>query len=189
MKVSREQAALNRERILEVAAQRFKEHGFGGIGVADLMREAGFTHGGFYGHFGSKEKLMAEAYALALERSRHGWAKRAAANPDDPVGEIARGYLSPRHRDNPGAGCAVAALAADAARQGPDIRGAVTKGLQSSFAYLAGLMRGRDAERKRRKAIQAYASWVGAMVLARATDDEGLSREILEAVATETSAP
>src|SRR4051812_12558688 len=110
MKVTREQADLNRARIVEIAAQRFREHGFEGIGVADLMREAGLTHGGFYGHFGSKEELMAEACTKALQRSRESWAKRAAAHPDDPLGEVARSYLHARHRDNPGQGCVMASL-------------------------------------------------------------------------------
>jgi TetR/AcrR family transcriptional repressor of nem operon len=188
MKVSREQAGLNRERIVEVAAERFRERGFEGIGVADLMREAGLTHGGFYGHFGSKEELMAEACTLALQRSKEMWARRTAAHPEDPLGALARAYLHPRHRDNPGGGCVMATLAADAARQGPPVRRAITEGLRSSFDMVAKLVRARGAEAKRRKAIQAYASWVGAMVLARATDDEALSREILEAVAAESAA-
>ena len=187
MRVSRERAEENRQRIVEVAAERFRERGFEGIGVADLMREAGLTHGGFYGHFGSKEDLMAEACTQALERSKALWRKRAAAHPDDPLGELARIYLTPRHRDNPGQGCVMAALAADAARQGPAVRRALTDGLRASFDFLAGLVRGSSAEAKRRKAIAAYASWVGAMVLARAAEDEALSREILEAVARQTA--
>ena len=187
MKVSREQAAQNRERIVDVAAQRFRERGFEGIGVADLMREAGLTHGGFYGHFGSKEELMAEACVRALESSKELWRKRATLHPDDPVGELARLYLTPRHRDNPGTGCAMAALATEASRQGPGVRAAFTEGLRSSLDLLAGLFGGKSAEARRRKAIQTYASWVGAMVLARAVDDDVLSREILSAVAQETA--
>src|SRR3954467_11321554 len=89
MKVTREEAARNRERIVEAAARRFRERGFEGIGVADLMKEAGLTHGGFYGHFESKEQLMAEALASAMARSRQRWAKRAAGSPGDPVGALA----------------------------------------------------------------------------------------------------
>jgi TetR/AcrR family transcriptional regulator, transcriptional repressor for nem operon len=188
MKVTREQAAQNRERIVQVAADRFRERGFEGIGVADLMREAGLTHGGFYGHFGSKEDLMAEACTRAVERSRELWRKRTAAHPEDPLGELARLYLTPRHRDNPAQGCVMASLAAEASRQGPAVRGAITEGLRTAFDFLAGLIPARNAEAKRRKAIHAYASWVGAMVLARAADDEALSREILEAVASESAA-
>src|SRR3954453_6223646 len=104
MKVSREQAALNRERIVETAAQLFRERGFEGIGVADLMKEAGLTHGGFYGHFASKEDLMAEASARALTRSLALLNELAEGAPGDPVSAVADAYLSSRHRDNPGAG-------------------------------------------------------------------------------------
>src|SRR2546421_954752 len=117
MKVSREQAAQNRERIVETAARLFRERGFEGIGVADLMKEAGLTHGGFYGHFSSKEDLMAKACARASARSRALWGKLAERAPDDPLSEIAGVYLTSRHRDNPGTGCLMAALAADASRQ------------------------------------------------------------------------
>jgi TetR/AcrR family transcriptional repressor of nem operon len=185
MRVTREQAAENRGRIVDVAAQRFRERGFEGIGVADLMKEAGLTHGGFYGHFGSKEELMAEAYRKALEHSNAEFRKRAKGTRD-PVAEMARQYLTTRHRDNPGRGCAVAALATDVARQGPAVRQAFTEGLRFSLGFLAELMKGRTARAKRRKAIQTYASWIGAMVLARAADEPELSREILEAVVAET---
>jgi len=187
MRVTREQAALNRERIVETASRRFRERGFEGIGVADLMKEAGLTHGGFYGHFGSKEDLMAEACAAALARSRERWDKSARAHPEDPVGAVARMYLTPRHRDAPGDGCVMAALAADAARQGPAVRHAFVQGLRSTFDSLAAWVKGGTPAARRRKAIAAYASWVGAMVLARAAaDDAPLSKEILEAVAHES---
>src|SRR5213593_477266 len=110
MKVSRERAAQNRERILDAAARLFRERGFEGIGVADLMKTAGLTHGGFYGHFSSKEDLMAQACARALARSLEAWSKRAERIPDDPLLSIAGGYLSSKHRDDPGAGCVLAAL-------------------------------------------------------------------------------
>src|SRR5437870_9078504 len=113
MKVSREQAAQNRERILHAAAQLFRERGFEGVGVADLMKEAGLTHGGFYGHFSSKEDLMAQACARASARSRSLWSKLAERSPQDPLSEIAGVYLTSRHRDNPGEGCLMAALATD----------------------------------------------------------------------------
>src|ERR1043165_9265950 len=114
MKVSREQAARNRERILDTAAQLFRERGFDGIGVADLMKAAGLTHGGFYGHFASKEDLMAQACTRASARSRGLWTKLAERAPDDPLSEIAGVYLTSKHRDNPGEGCLMAALASEA---------------------------------------------------------------------------
>jgi TetR/AcrR family transcriptional repressor of nem operon len=186
MRVSREEAQRNRERIVEAAARRFRERGFEGIGVADLMREVGLTHGGFYGHFASKEELMAEAVAAALERSRERWAKRAAG-AEDPLASLADMYLTPRHRDDPGSGCVMAALATDASRQGPAVRRVLADGLRGSFDFIARLLKGASPAARRRKAIAAYASWVGALVLARAAaDDAALSGEILDAVARET---
>src|SRR5439155_6927971 len=115
MKVSREQAARNRQRIVEAAAQRFRERGFDGIGVADLMKDAGLTHGGFYGHFASKEDLVAEASARALMRSLALFTS-VAERGADPLSAIASAYLTSRHRDNPGEGCLLAALGSDVSR-------------------------------------------------------------------------
>lgn len=182
MKVSREQAAENRERILDAAAALFRERGFEGIGVSDLMKAAGMTHGGFYGHFSSKEDLMAQACERASLRSRGLWAKLAERAPGDPLSEIAAVYLTSKHRDNPGAGCLLAALGPDAARQGPAVRSAVTEGVRSAFGFLARIVPGRTKAAKRRRAIASYASMVGAMILARAVDDRALSQEILETV-------
>lgn len=182
MKVSREQAAENRERILDAAAELFRERGFGGIGVADLMKAAGMTHGGFYGHFASKEDLIAEACARASGRSRALWSKLAERTAGDPLSEIAGVYLTSRHRDNPGAGCLLAALGPDTARQGRKVRRAVTDGVRSAFEFLGTIVSGTSQAAKRRKAIGSYASMVGAMVLARAVDDRALSQEILDTV-------
>src|SRR3954471_18405110 len=110
MKVSREQAARNREWIVETAAQRFRERGFEGIGVADLMKEAGLTHGGFYGHFSSKEDLIAEAAAHALTGSLALFTEVAERAPADLLPAIASAYLTTGHRDNPGEGCLLATL-------------------------------------------------------------------------------
>jgi TetR/AcrR family transcriptional repressor of nem operon len=143
------------------------------------MKAAGLTHGGFYGHFSSKEDLMAQACARVIQRSNELWSKRVEAAPHDPLSSIARGYLSTRHRDDPGTGCVVAALGSEAARHGPGVRRAVTDGLRSSFELLTRLVPGKSAEARRR-----YASWVGAMILARAVDDRALSKEILDAVAS-----
>jgi TetR/AcrR family transcriptional repressor of nem operon len=184
MKVSKEQMAENRERILDAAAARFRERGFDGIGVADLMKDAGLTHGGFYGHFASKEDLMAQAAARALANAGAGWQALADAAPDEALGRIVRGYLSAAHRDHPERGCAIAALGAEAARQGPAVRAAVTEGVRANVELLAGLMPGRGAARRRERAWAAYAALVGGMVLARAVgDDAALSKEVLDAVA------
>ncbi|MBV8209965.1 MAG: TetR/AcrR family transcriptional regulator [Burkholderiaceae bacterium] len=182
MRVSREEAARNRERILDSASQLFRERGFDGIGVADVMKSVGLTHGGFYGHFSSKEDLIAQACSRAIARSLQTWAKSAETSPRNPMLPLARGYLSGRHRDDPGAGCLMAALGADAARQGPAVRHVVTEGLRGAFDLLARLIPGRSKKNKRQAAIGRYASWIGAMIMARAVDDRALSQEILEAV-------
>jgi TetR/AcrR family transcriptional repressor of nem operon len=181
MKVTREVAAQNRERIVAAAAQLFRERGFAGIGVADLMREAGLTHGGFYGHFGSKEDLIAEASGRALTRSLELMSKAASNAPDDALAAIARVYLTTRHRDHPGGGCLIAALGPEVARQGGSaLRDTVTGYLRSAFELLARCVPG-NPKAKRQKAIATYATLVGALILARAVDDRALSKEILDA--------
>jgi TetR/AcrR family transcriptional repressor of nem operon len=181
MKVSREQAIQNRERIVEAAAQLFRERGFDGIGVADLMKEAGLTHGGFYGHFSSKEDLIAEASARALTRSLADWTKVADRASGDPLSAVAGFYLSSRHRDNPGAGCLLAALGPDVSRQGRAVRHTVTDYVRSACDLLATLVPGKSKAARRQKAISTYATLVVAMVIARAVDDPALSQEVLDA--------
>ena len=181
MKVTKEQAAQNRQRILDVAAQLFREHGFEGIGVADLMKEAGLTHGGFYGHFSSKDDLIAQASARELTRSLEHWSNFAGRASDDPLSAVAGAYLTRSHRDNPGTGCVLAALGPDVSRQGPAVRRAVTDYVRSVVDLLVKLVPGKSKAARRQKAISTYATLVGAMVLARAVDDRALSQEILDA--------
>lgn len=181
MKVSREQAAQNHERIVETAAKLFRERGFEGIGVADLMKEAGLTHGGFYGHFSSKEDLIAEASARALMRSLTVMSKVAEHAPGDPLSAVAAAYLTSRHRDTPGAGCLLAALGPDVSRQGPVVRRSVTDYVRGAVDLLTTMVRGQSKAARRRKALSTYATLVGTMVMARAVDDRALSQEILDA--------
>ena len=187
MKVSREQATKNRERILDTAAQLFLERGFEGIGVADTMKAAGLTHGAFYGHFSSKEDLIAQACGRAFSRSHERWSKMAGGTSDDPLSSIVGSYLSRRHRDDPGAGCTLAALGPDIARRGSGVRRAVADGLRSAFNLLSGLVPDKSKAARRQRAISTYASLVGAMIMARAVDDEALSQEILNAVRASVS--
>jgi TetR/AcrR family transcriptional regulator, transcriptional repressor for nem operon len=186
MKVSREQAALNRERIVDVAARLFREKGYDGIGVADLMKNAGLTHGGFYGHFASKEDLMIEACQHALNTSLEGWRGKVASDPQRALPAIIENYLTTRHRDQPGSGCPAAAMGVDAARMSPGARPAFTQATQQQFALLQDLLPDSAPdgthERRRQQAIATFAAMVGAMVLARSVDDEALSAEILDAV-------
>ena len=181
MKVSREQAAQNRERIVEAAAPLFRERGFEGIGVADLMKEAGLTHGGFYGHFSSKDDLIAEAAARALTRSLALLSNLSERASGDPLSAIAGAYLTSKHRDDPGTGCLLAALGSDVSRQGPAVRRAVTDHIRSAVELLTKRIPGRSRAVRRQKAISTYATLVGAMVIARAVDNRELSQEILDA--------
>jgi TetR/AcrR family transcriptional repressor of nem operon len=181
VRVTREQAEANREKILEAAGTLFRERGYDGIGVAAIMKRAGLTHGGFYGHFASKDDLAAEITARVL--GREGWLERLTGKPNPSVAEVVRNYLSPRHRDDPGRGCLFAALGADVARQPRTIRRAFTEGLRKRVDRLRDLMPGPSAAARRQKALATMAGLVGALVLARAVEDPKLSDEILEAAA------
>jgi TetR/AcrR family transcriptional repressor of nem operon len=182
MKVSRAQAAANRERILDAASALFRERGLDGIGVAEVMQHAGLTHGGFYGHFASKEDLITEACGRAFESSVRKWASVCADNEDAALSAIAKSYLSIRHRDHPGDGCAVAALGTELSRHGSPLRGRVTEGVRALVDVLARVVPGRTAAARRKRALAAYASMIGGLVLARAVDDPKLSRDVLRAV-------
>jgi TetR/AcrR family transcriptional repressor of nem operon len=188
VKVTREQAAASRERILDAAAKLFRERGLDGVGVADIMKSAGLTHGGFYGHFASKDDLMAEACRRALDASIGKWERLAGEGGCDALSTIANSYLSTRHRDNPASGCTVAALAGEVPRQCKDVRRALAAGIEAQIEILARVTPGRTRKDKRSKALASYAAMVGAMVLARAVEDPRLSREILDA-ATAGMAP
>jgi TetR/AcrR family transcriptional repressor of nem operon len=183
MKVSREQAAQNRERILDTAAKLFRERGFDGIGVADIMKAAGLTHGGFYGHFSSKEELMAQACAHALAKSVDYWDATVERTTGDPLNAMTRAYLSAQHRDDPGQGCVLAALGPDTHRQGAAVRRTFSAGVRSLVELIANLLPAKSQAAKRKQALATFSSMVGAIVLARAVDDESLSNEILSAVA------
>jgi len=185
MKVSREQAAENRERVLQTAARLFREKGVDGVGVAELMQAAGLTHGAFYGQFSSKEELVAEACRWALGKTESYW-ERLQAREADPLTAIIDAYLSPAHRDDPGRGCALTTLGVEAPRRDPGVRRAVSDGLVHLLVRLEGLLPRRlQAARRRRRALALMASLVGGLVLARAVEDETLSAEILAAVRAE----
>jgi TetR/AcrR family transcriptional regulator, transcriptional repressor for nem operon len=175
MRVSREKAAENRERIVETAARVFREQGVDGVGVDAIMSAAGLTHGGFYGHFGSKDDLVAEAVRCAL---RHGVEKQSGYTN---LGDLVSGYLSGRHRADRANGCAIAALGGDIVRQGDGVRGALTAHVHGQLDRLSRLLRSGTAAHRRRRAIAALAGMVGALTLARAVNDPTLSEEILVA--------
>jgi TetR/AcrR family transcriptional regulator, transcriptional repressor for nem operon len=176
MRVSRKQVAENRRRILEAAGRLFRAKGFEAVTVAEVMRAGGLTHGGFYGHFGSKDDLIAQtlAYALLAGEDR----QRSRAEVD--LARYAAGYLSPRHRDDLAGGCPTAGLGAETIRQSPEARAAMTAGLRRRIELLSEGAPGASAAEKRRVAIGSWAAMVGAVILARLSDDPRLSDEVLE---------
>jgi TetR/AcrR family transcriptional repressor of nem operon len=189
MRVSREQAAENRDRIIDVAGRLFRERGLDGIGVANLMKAAGLTHGGFYGHFASKEDLEVQACQRVLDRSAETW-PAMAKDPQAPLKGLLDRYLTARHRDGPGEGCIYAALASDVARQNsPALRRTFTAGLRPLIDTLVRIVPGRSRAARRQKALACLSTMVGALILARAVDDAELSDEILVAARTSSGEP
>jgi TetR/AcrR family transcriptional repressor of nem operon len=183
MRVSRLQEAENHELILDAATKLFRERGIDGIGVSDLMKAAGLTHGGFYGHFKSKEDLVAQACKRAVIRMRQNWINVLDQTTGDPLEALAATYLTPKHRDGPGRGCPIAALGPEVSRQGPAVRHVITEELRPFIEYLSGIVQGSSSRLRRQKALATYASLVGALVVSRVVDDPDLSNEVLVAVA------
>lgn len=182
MKVSREQMAANRERILEIASRLFRERGFEDVSVAEVMQLAGLTHGGFYGHFPSKEALAAEAASHALARTVTRWNGTLAKDGQDGLQRIVDAYLSARHRDHPGAGCVIAALGGDVPRQGTKMQEAFGREVSKLVDTVIPFMPAKSQEQKRDQALALLAQLVGAIVLARAFGRDAMSEEILHAV-------
>ena len=179
MRVSREKAAENRERIVETASRLFREKGVDGVGIDAIMSGAGLTHGGFYGHFGSKDDLLAEAVTRALERA----AERQSGHTN--LAELVESYLSERHLVDRAGGCALAALGSEIAREGDGARRGMTAYIRTQLARLSGLMPKWPMAKRRRRAIATLAGMVGALILARLVDDPDLSRDILAAARRE----
>lgn len=171
MKVSREQVTRNRERILDEASRLFREKGFEAVSVAEVMKAAGLTHGGFYGHFDSKDDLIAQTLTHVL-----------AVDAGDGLGlkGYLDAYLSPRHRDNAAAGCPTAALAGDVRRQKSTAQAALSQGLRTQVERFADALPEMEPDAVRRAAIGNWAAMVGAVILARAIDDPVFSDEILD---------
>jgi TetR/AcrR family transcriptional regulator, transcriptional repressor for nem operon len=172
MRVSREQVTENRRTIVRAAGRLFRERGFEAVTVAEIMKAAGLTHGGFYGYFTSKDELIAEALADAMTRTTTG-----------PVADLvtfAADYLSPAHRDDRASGCPTAALAVEAIRQPGGARTEMTTGIKQQIERFSRVASGKTPAEKRRTAIGSWATMVGAMILARASDDPVLSDEVLD---------
>jgi TetR/AcrR family transcriptional repressor of nem operon len=171
-----------RRRIVETAARAFRAHGLDGVGVADLMAEAGLTHGGFYAHFTSKDALIAEACRQALDATIETLAFRArGAPPGEGLRTLVRTYLSRSHRDDAARGCIMPSLAGDIARAAPETRHAVTDALGRLVAVIADQIPAADEAARTRRALAVAASLVGALALARVVDDGPLSDALLDA--------
>jgi TetR/AcrR family transcriptional regulator, transcriptional repressor for nem operon len=165
-----EETAAKHERIVREASRLFRERGFENVSVAEVMKAAGLTHGAFYAHFGSKEELQAAAVAYGQKVSL-GRAQRSKSNKKSK-GSFADRYLSRWHRDNPGDGCTMAALAQEVARSSPELKAAFEQGLEEILPAIG----------ERKEAIFQAAAMIGGVVLARAVRDPRLSDEILESV-------
>jgi TetR/AcrR family transcriptional regulator, transcriptional repressor for nem operon len=183
MRVSRIQAEKNRQTVIDAASRLFREHGFDGIGLKDLMKGAGLTQGAFYKQFTSKDDLAAQASKRALESAFSRWATAAAANPTDPFGAAIAFYLSMEHREEKMDGCPVVALGSDAARQGADVKASFEAGIRKYLELLGSWVGDAEGEEPSGKAMAILSTMVGAVVLSRAVNDERLSKQFLQAAA------
>lgn len=182
MRYSREHKLETHARIVRKASVRLREKGAHGIGVADLMKDAGLTHGGFYAHFDSREALVIEAFAYAMDRSIERWGKLAEQTPPDKrLAAIVDSYLTKVHRDDPGHGCAVPTLGAEIARESPKTRKVFAAKLEQMIDVVAAQIPDLPRKAARKQAMAAVAAMMGTLVLARIAGTGEFSDEILAA--------
>ena len=180
---SRAEKTETHKRIVRIAAKRMREEGLEGVGIAELMKEAGLTVGGFYKHFDSRDALVEEAVSSCFGRMKRRLEADAKAGQPPSYAKLVDNYLTEAHRDNPGTGCAFSALTAEIARGDKRTRAIASEQIRDNFQLIADLLPGNDKRAARSKAILTFSALVGAMSLARAASDEKLSREILKTVA------
>lgn len=180
MRYPASETAEKHKKILEEAARLFRERGFERAGVADIMKAAGLTHGAFYAHFPSKEALESEALEQAFDQSKR-FIYELTGEAEDQKSAFLESYLSAKHRDYPGAGCAIASLGPEIARN-PAARRPFTGQVKRMIANMAERFRWKRKGAPRDNALHLLSAAVGALVLARAVDDPALSEEILESV-------
>jgi TetR/AcrR family transcriptional regulator, transcriptional repressor for nem operon len=183
MRVSRIQAEENRQTVIDVASRLFREHGFDGIGLKDLMKGAGLTQGAFYKQFTSKEDLAVQASRRALESATRRWSAAAEANPQDPLSAVIAFYLSMGHRKERMDGCPIVALGSDAARQGAEVKASFEGGIKTHLEMLARMIAETDGGEPNDKAMAILSTMVGAVMLSRVVNDEQLSKRFLQAAA------
>ena len=182
MRYSKEHKQETHARIVKKAATRLREKGAHVIGVADLMKDAGLTHGGFYAHFDSREALVIEAFNYAMDRATERWRKvTAEVAPEKRLSTIVDGYLSATHRDDPGQGCAVPALGAEIARESPKTRKAFALKLDQMIDMIADQIQDVPRKTARKQAMAALATMMGTIVMSRIAGNGEMSDEILSA--------
>ena len=180
MRYSKEHKQETHDRIVKKASVRLREKGAHGIGVADLMKEAGLTHGGFYAHFDSRDALVIEAFNYAMERSTERWRKLAEGIPPDKrFASIVEAYLTPLHRDDPGHGCAITSLGAEIARESPRTRKAFAAKIEDMIDMMSDHLPDVPRKTARKHAIAALATMMGTLVLSRIAGSGEFSDEIL----------
>jgi TetR/AcrR family transcriptional repressor of nem operon len=175
---SQQDKAASHDRVVRIAAARFREAGLGGPGVADLMQEAGLTHGGFYRHFGSRDDLVAEA----VEHMGTQFEGRMTAVAENGLTRLIDEYLTENHRDAPATGCAVVAVGGDMARSNQRARAAYTHQVELYLELIGELVEEHSDSAARQRAIVTLSAMVGSMLIARAVNKEELSREFLDTV-------
>lgn len=181
MRYSREHKQETHDRIVKKASVRLREKGAHGIGVADLMKEAGLTHGGFYAHFDSREALLIEAFGYAMDRGMEHWRKITdQVAPEKRLALMAEAYLSTLHRDDPGHGCSIPALGAEIARESPKMRRAFAGKLDEMIEMMADYVPGVSRKAARKQAIATLATMAGTVLLARIAASSELSDEVLK---------
>ncbi|MFC4530414.1 TetR/AcrR family transcriptional regulator [Sphaerisporangium dianthi] len=186
---SRAAKAESRERVLRITARRVREEGMTRPGVADLMKEAGLTHGGFYKHFASRDDLMNQAAALALADGETKMAEAARQNREEPRTGLIDSYLSTRHRDAPGTGCALVTLGAAAGRGAAEVKEAYETQVRSYLALIGETGDGDDPDEAHADAILTLSAMVGALLMSRAVADPRLSDQLLRTVAERLKRP
>jgi len=180
---SQAEKVASRKRIIDIAAKRFREKGFEGIGLAEVMQEAGLTVGAFYRHFQSRDELVTEALSLACE-GLDQW-EASSHSLQDAI----QGYLTEAHRDALGTSCPLGALVSDVARSGPATRAVFTERVERTLSLVESLVDTPLAQDRRAQALVQLCAWVGAISLSRAVSDPALSKEILDQVSVQLMPP
>lgn len=177
MKVTKDQAAANKEAILTAASRMYRKKGIDGIGIGELSRSVGLTHGGFYGQFpGGKEQLASEAVTRTFESNIQEWQDAKS------VPELIKRYLTQGHMNNWTEGCPIPALAVDVARAGGTVSSSFTKGIEQLIETLMALVEGETHDEKHQESLRILSSIAGAMMIARALDNPELSQQFLQSV-------